>query len=73
VGQGTIGSDNPEGLRRTDVQVMLKRAIMRREIKALLEGRPLTPWTERSVYETDPRLTDEPETSLAVTRGIRRS
>jgi 5,5'-dehydrodivanillate O-demethylase len=35
----------PERLGRTDVGVVLKRAVWQRELKALAEGRPLTQWT----------------------------
>jgi 5,5'-dehydrodivanillate O-demethylase len=51
VGQGRLVDRNPEHLGHNDAIVILHRKIWQREIRALLEGRPLTPWTSTRVWE----------------------
>jgi 5,5'-dehydrodivanillate O-demethylase len=45
VGQGVIADRSAEHLGTTDLPVILARQIWQRELRALAEGRPLTPWT----------------------------
>ncbi len=45
VGQGKIANRHAEQLGRSDVGVMMLRRIMARELQAVAEGRPTTPWT----------------------------
>jgi 5,5'-dehydrodivanillate O-demethylase len=63
VGQGPIADRTQERLGQRDVGVATLRAIWRRELKALAEGRPLKQWT------TPSGLLSVPEDAVATTRG----
>jgi 5,5'-dehydrodivanillate O-demethylase len=52
VGQGRIADRSAEHLGRTDARVILWRRLWERELRALAEGRPLTPWTRPESHVT---------------------
>ena len=54
VGQSAIPDRSREHLGRVDESVVLKRAIWQRELRALMEGRPLKQWTAPGVISTTP-------------------
>ena len=45
-GQGVIADRTAERLGKSDGPIVLLRRIWRRELRALAEGRPLTPWND---------------------------
>lgn len=51
VGQGPIGEREQEHLGRNDAKIILRRKILKREIMALAEGRPIKNWTSSNLYE----------------------
>jgi 5,5'-dehydrodivanillate O-demethylase oxygenase subunit len=55
IGQGVVADRSAERLGRADVGIILMRKLWERELRALDEGRPLTPWT------TPAGLADETE------------
>jgi hypothetical protein len=53
VGLGAIYREQ-EHLGRNDQKIILRRKILKREITALVEGRPLKNWTSSNLYEPLP-------------------
>jgi 5,5'-dehydrodivanillate O-demethylase len=51
VGQGPIAEREQEHLGRNDAKIILRRKILKREIMALVEGRPIKNWTSSNLYE----------------------
>jgi len=50
VGQGAIADRQAEHLWGRDIQLVVKRRIFQRELKAIAEGRPLTQWEEGPMW-----------------------
>lgn len=51
VGQGRLIDRPPEHLGRNDALLIQFRKLWRREVRAMLEGRPLTPWAAHGFWE----------------------
>jgi 5,5'-dehydrodivanillate O-demethylase len=70
VGQGVFASENPERLGKADIGVAMIRRVMKRELAAMAEGRPLKQWQRTS--HIVPRvwaLAEEGEKPLATVEG----
>jgi 5,5'-dehydrodivanillate O-demethylase len=69
VGQGVFASENPERLGKADVGVAMIRRLMRREVTALAEGRPVKDWKRTpGIVPRVWALAEEGEEALATTR-----
>jgi 5,5'-dehydrodivanillate O-demethylase len=51
VSLGAVADREQEHLGRNDQKIILRRKILKREITALVEGRPLKNWTSSNLYE----------------------